>query len=74
MPKISIYVPDAMYDELRRRHLPASQIAQAAFSKALAENANAAWIERMLARPINDRITTSTEDLMDAVDEEFEDQ
>lgn len=70
MPKISVYVPDAMYDELRRRGLPISQLAQSAFSAALANDANATWIARARERPAR-ASTVSTEDLMQAVDDEF---
>lgn len=70
MPKISIYVSDAMYDELRRRELPISQLAQRAFSVALTEEANAAWIARARERPVSPA-SVGTEDLMEAVDAEF---
>lgn len=70
MPKVNIYVPDAMYDELRRRKLPISQLAQRAFAAALDDDANAEWIARARRRPMRpSRLTT--EELMDAVDEEF---
>jgi post-segregation antitoxin (ccd killing protein) len=70
MPKLSIYVPDSMYDELRRRQLPISQLAQRAFAAALNDDANATWIaqaRKRRARPAS----VSTEDLMDAVEDEF---
>ncbi len=70
MPKISIYVPDAMYDEIRRRELPLSQLAQHAFAAALASDANAAWIAGARRRPVRST-AVSTEDLMAAVDTEF---
>lgn len=70
MPKINIYVPDAMYDELRRRELPISKLAQRAFAAALSDDANADWIARARQRPIRSP-TISTEDLMDAVDADF---
>ena len=71
MPKVNVYVPEEMYEELRRRHLPVSQIAQEAFSKAITEdeNPNAEWIARILARPRR-RYSVTTEELMAAVDEE----
>lgn len=72
MPKVNIYVPDAMYDELRQRGLPISQLAQRAFAAALTENANAEWIARARRRPTRpSRI--STEELMAAVDAEYDD-
>ncbi len=70
MPKVSVYVPDRMYDELRRRELPISQLAQQAFADALAGDVNAAWIAAARARPIHDS-PMSIEDLMADVDDEF---
>lgn len=70
MPKVNIYVPDAMYDELRRRELPISKLAQRAFAAALQDDANAEWIARARRRPVRSS-SISTEDLMDAVDAEF---
>ena len=70
MPKVSVYVPDRMYDELRRRELPISQLAQQAFADALAGDVNAAWIAAARARPSHDS-PTSSEDLMADVDDEF---
>lgn len=70
MPKVNIYVPDAMYEELRRRELPISRLAQQAFSAALADDVNTAWIARARERPVgSERI--STEELMESVDDEF---
>jgi post-segregation antitoxin (ccd killing protein) len=71
MPKVNIYVPDAMYDELRRRELPISQLAQRAFAHAIEQEANAEWIARARRRPIR-ACSISTEDLMSAVDSELE--
>lgn len=70
MPKVNIYVPDAMYDELRRRDLPISRLAQRAFAAALDEHANAAWIARARRRPLR-AASLSSEALMETVDEEF---
>lgn len=71
MPKVTIYVPDEMYAELRRRQLPISQLAQRSFSAALADNENADWIARAAKRPVRPA-AISTEDLMSGVDEDFE--
>lgn len=30
MPRIQVYLPDDLYDELKRRHLPASELLQLA--------------------------------------------
>lgn len=70
MPKVSIYVSDKMYDELRRRELPISQLAQQAFADALASDVNAAWIAAARTRPIR-TTSVSSESLMADVDDEF---
>ena len=68
---MSIYVPDEMYQQLRRREVPVSQVAQRAFAEELRGQANRAWIDRAGERP--GRVSSwSTEDLMAAVDEDFE--
>lgn len=70
MPKVSVYVPDAMYDELRARNLPISKLAQDAFARALESGANQEWVRRARSRPLR---TTglATEDLMAEVDTDF---
>ncbi len=45
MPKISIYVPDALYDEVRRRRVPLSAVAQRAFEDAVRSQRNQEWID-----------------------------
>lgn len=70
MPKVSIYIPDAMYVELKRRELPISRVAQRAFVEALAEGQNASWVAGARARPTRSS-NLSTESVMSAVDEEF---
>ncbi|MCL2781080.1 MAG: hypothetical protein FWD74_06260 [Actinomycetia bacterium] len=72
MPKVSIYVPDVMYDEARRRELPLSQLAQRAFADAMANDANQEWIARARRRPVR-ATAVGTDELMAAVAEEFED-
>ncbi len=67
---MTIYVPDAVYDQLRARRLPLSQLAQRAFTEALARDSNAAWIAAARARPLRET-GISSEALMAQVDEEF---
>lgn len=56
MPKISIYVPDELYSELRRQELPISALAQEAFRDAIQARANQDWVAR--ARSRRPRTTT----------------
>lgn len=50
MPKVSIYVPDALYDEVRRRSIPLSAVAQRAFEDAVRAHRNESWIAAAEAR------------------------
>ncbi len=70
MPKVTIYLPDDLYAEIKRRDLPISRVAQRAFVSALAEDANSIWVARARRRPTRDS-ALSTESVMSAVDEEF---
>lgn len=71
MPKVTVYLPDELYREARERKLPLSSLAQEAVERAIREDSNARWIERMRARPprVGKRIDTAA--LMDEVREEF---
>lgn len=67
---MSIYIPDGMYAELRRRDLPLSRVAQRAFAEAIDSDRNAAWIAASRKRSTR-RSTISSEELMTEVDAEF---
>lgn len=71
MPKISIYVPDALYDEIRRREIPLSAVAQRAFENAIRGDANADWVARARTRPPRTHHAIDVEALMDDVRDEF---
>ena len=74
MPKVSVYLPDDLHSEVRRRSLPLSQLAQDAIRAAIDAEDNAAWVARMRRRVAEAEpspATTSTEDLMEAVADEF---
>ncbi|GAA1505105.1 type II toxin-antitoxin system CcdA family antitoxin [Nocardioides humi] len=71
MPKVNIYVPDALYDEIRRTDLPISSIAQQAFRDALSARANADWIAAARTRPTRTTRRIDTAALMDDVRDEF---
>lgn len=71
MPKVSIYLPDGLYQQARARELPLSSLAQQAIENALAAALIEEWVARVRARPPrNDRVV-DTSALLDAVDEEF---
>jgi post-segregation antitoxin (ccd killing protein) len=71
MPKVSIYVPDALYDEVRRRSIPLSAVAQRAFEEAVRSERNKDWVDAARGRvPRTDRVI-DTEALLDEVRDEF---
>jgi post-segregation antitoxin (ccd killing protein) len=47
MPKLSVYLPDELYDEVRRRRLPLSALAREAIERRIGADDRAEWIERM---------------------------
>lgn len=71
MPKVSVYLPDDLYQAARAEDLPISTLAQQAIRGALERRANAAWIERAKARPVREDLDFDTAALMDEVRDEF---
>ncbi len=53
MPKLSVYVPEDLYDEVRRHGIAVSAVAQSALEAAVAQQANRAWAERARLRPMS---------------------
>lgn len=51
MPKVSVYLPQELYDRAKENELPISTLAQEAIEAALSRRSNDAWIERMRSRP-----------------------
>jgi hypothetical protein len=70
MPKVSVYLPDDLYEAARKHDLPISALAQGAIRDALAKNRNAEWIERMRKRPVILRRDIDISKLMDEVRDE----
>lgn len=52
MPKLSVYLPDDVYESVRRYEIPVSSVAQAALQAEVARRANGEWIERARQRPL----------------------
>lgn len=74
MPKVSVYLPDDLYQEARARGLSLSSLTQRAVRESLGAERNAQWLERARerARRRAGRTTRiSTDELMDEVREEF---
>ena len=70
MPKVSVYVPDDLYDAVRRHDIAISTVAQAALEAEVAIQANRAWVAQARSRPVR-ASSTDTSSLLAEVREEF---
>lgn len=50
MPKVSIYLPDDLYQRARARQLPLSTLTQQAIERALADSHRTDWVARVRNR------------------------
>lgn len=66
MPKVSIYLSDDLYREVRERDLPLSKLTQEAVERAISQQEQDEWVERMRRVP---RRTTSDVDIADVMTE-----
>jgi len=73
MPKVSVYLPDALYHEARARKLPLSALAQEAVERALRASDQQAWVARVRSRPRRCHFVADTAALIDEVRTEFGD-
>jgi Post-segregation antitoxin CcdA len=71
MPKISIYLPDALYREAQARQLPLSALAQRAIESALRESDRQDWVTTVRSRPRRCHTPVDTARLLTEVREEF---
>ncbi len=71
MPKVSIYLPDALYREAQARKLPLSTLAQQAVETALRESDRQDWVAQVRTRPRRCHTVIDTTLLLTEVREEF---
>lgn len=71
MPKVSIYVPDELYQEARAHELPLSSLTQQAIEQALATARTNEWVAKVRNRPARHRSRVDTPALLESVREEF---
>jgi post-segregation antitoxin (ccd killing protein) len=71
MPKVSVYLPDELYDEVRRRGLPLSAVTQEAIERRIATDDRSQWISRMRTKVAGERRDIDTARVMDEVREDF---
>lgn len=69
---MSVYLPDALYDAVRKHDIPVSAVTQRALEDEVRRRENAEWIMRARSRKprISARIDTSA--LLGAVRDEFD--
>lgn len=71
MPKVSIYLPDNLYQEARARDLPLSAVAQQAIEKALASASTNEWVSKVRSRAPRHHGRIDTHALLDSARDEF---
>lgn len=71
MPKVSIYLPDDLYQDARALRLPLSTVAQRAIEDALAAAHTRDWVGKVRARPVRCRRRLDTAGLLESVREDF---
>lgn len=71
MPKVSIYLPDALYDEVRKHGISLSTLTQRAVVEALGATSNAEWVARARSRKPQARKRIDVSELMAGVRDEF---
>jgi post-segregation antitoxin (ccd killing protein) len=71
MPKVSIYLPEALYRKAQARKLPLSTLAQRAIESALRESDRQDWVTMVRSRPQRCHTLIDTARLLTEVREEF---
>ena len=71
MPKVSVYLPDELYEAARARGLSLSRLKQSALRAAIEASPNAAWPEQVRARPSRCKTEIDTSRLLEEAREEF---
>ena len=71
MPKVSVYLPDVLYDEVRRHDIAISAVAQRALEEEVRRHVNSEWIRGARVRKPRTRASIDTSGLLDTVRSEF---
>ncbi len=71
MPKVSVYLPDPLYDAVRKHDIAISAVAQEALEAEVRRHANRDWVERVRTRRPRVHAIIDTPALIDEVRGEF---
>lgn len=71
MPKVSVYLPDSLYDAVRKHEIAISAVAQEALEAEVRRHANHDWVEHVRTRRPRVHAAIDTSGLIDEVREEF---
>ena len=71
MPKVSVYLPDDLYQQARESGLKLSAVTQAAVRAELQRNPNARWVDEVRNRASRVDREIDTASLLDDVRDEF---
>jgi post-segregation antitoxin (ccd killing protein) len=71
MPKVSVYIPDDLYDAARKHGISISTVSQKALKQELRQHANTDWVERVRNRPPRVHARIDTSELLGDVRDEF---
>lgn len=71
MPKVSVYIPDDLYDAVRRHGISISTVSQKALQMELRRQTNIDWAERIRTRPRRVQSSVDTSALLADVRDEF---
>lgn len=71
MPKVSVYLPDRLYEAVRRHDIAISAVAQEALETEVRRHANEDWVERVRSRKPRVDVRIDSSALIDEVRGEF---
>ena len=67
MPKVSVYLPDPLYEAVRKHDIAVSAVAQEALEAEVRKHVNREWVERVGRRKPRVRTRIDTATLIDEV-------
>jgi post-segregation antitoxin (ccd killing protein) len=71
MPKVSVYIPDDLYDAVRRHSISVSTVSQKALQAEVRRHASADWINQVRSRPLRTTKRIDAAALLADVRDEF---